>query len=133
MPEPAHHLTLFSDVAFEHSKTTAILSDNDISHGLSKNVSKSVSYIEEIKHKDVNKVTISQININSTRNKIKLSPKVLLGNINILMDSETKIDMSFPISQFAIQGFTAPFRQERTQILAEEYLSLFEITFLPNY
>ena len=39
MPEPAHPLTLFSDVASERSKTTAILSDNDISHRLSRNVS----------------------------------------------------------------------------------------------
>ena len=41
--EPVHPLALFSDVSFEHSKVTAILSDNDISHVLSGNVSGSVS------------------------------------------------------------------------------------------
>ena len=30
------------------------------------------------------------------------------------MVSETKIDMSFPTSQFVIQGFAAPFRLDRT-------------------
>ena len=30
------------------------------------------------------------------------------------MVSETQIDISFPTSQFAIQGFGAPFRLERT-------------------
>ena len=43
IPEPAHPLTLFSDVAFERSKTTAILSDHDISHSLPRNISGSVS------------------------------------------------------------------------------------------
>ena len=30
------------------------------------------------------------------------------------MVSETKIDVSFPTSQFVIQGFAAPFRLDRT-------------------
>ena len=30
------------------------------------------------------------------------------------MVSETKIDMSFPTSQFVIQGLAAPFRLDRT-------------------
>ena len=41
-PEPADPLALFSDVAFESSKTTAIPSDNDISHGLSGSLSGSI-------------------------------------------------------------------------------------------
>ena len=32
------------------------------------------------------------------------------------MVSETKIDMSFPTSQFVIQGFAALFRLDRTNI-----------------
>ena len=43
MPEPTFPLTLFSDVASARSKTTAILSDNDISHGLPTNLSRSDS------------------------------------------------------------------------------------------
>ena len=43
IPEPAYPLSLFSDVASEHSKTTAILSDHDIPHSLSRNVNGSVS------------------------------------------------------------------------------------------
>ena len=40
IPESAHPLTLLSDRAFESSKT-AVLSNNDISHCLSRNVSES--------------------------------------------------------------------------------------------
>ena len=75
-------MTFFSDVASERSKTTAILRDNDISHSLSRNVSGSVSVkyqsLEEnfkdtskkLRIKNLKAVIISQININSTRNKI---------------------------------------------------------------
>ena len=64
--------------------------------------------------KNLNAVIISQININAIRNKIELLSEAVLGNIDILMVSETKIDMSFPSSQFVIQGFAAPFRLDRT-------------------
>ena len=114
-------MTLFSDIAFERSKTTAILSDHDIPHGLSGNVSGS-DYItcqsvedsfkdtlKKLRIKNINRVIISQININSIKNKIELLSVAVLGNIDILMVSETKIDISFPASRF-----TAPFRLERT-------------------
>ena len=116
-------MALFSDVSFEHSKATAILSDNDISHVLSGNVSGSVSttgqfalriHKKTLWIKNLNAVIISQININAIRNKIELLSEAVLGNIDILMVSETKIDMSFPSSQFVIQGFAAPFRLDRT-------------------
>ena len=56
---------------------------------------------------------VDQININSIRNKIELLPEAVCRNIDILMVSETKTDMSFPTSQFIIQGFPAPFRLDR--------------------
>ena len=77
IPEPAQPLTLFSDVAPERSKTTAILSDSDISHSLSRNVSEPVSItceskednfkntLKKLRIKNLNRVIISQININS--------------------------------------------------------------------
>ena len=119
-------MTLFSDVAPELSKTTAILNDHDIPHSLSRNVNGSVSItcqslednfkdtLKKLRIKNLNRVIISQININSIRNKIELLSEAVLGNIDILMVSETKIDMSFPTSQFVIQGFAAPFRLDRT-------------------
>ena len=35
------------------------------------------------------------------------------------MVSETKFDMSFPTSQFVIEGFAAPFRLDRTNTCEE--------------
>ena len=125
-PEPALPLTLFSDVASERSKTTAVLSYHDILHSLSRNVKGSVSItcqslednfkdtVKKLRIKNLSRVIISQININSIRNKIELLSEAVFGNIDILMVSETKIDMSFPTSQFIIQGFAAPSRLDRT-------------------
>ena len=122
IPEPAHPLTFFSDVASERSKTTAIVGDHDIPHSLSRIVNGSVSItcqsledkfkdtLKKLRIKDLNRVIIRQININSIRNKIELLSEAVLGNIDILMISETKIDMSFWTSQSVIQGFAAPFR-----------------------
>ena len=38
-----------------------------------------------------------------------------MGNADILMVTETKIDESFLISQFIIPGFTSPYRFDRTK------------------
>ena len=120
--ESAYLLTLFSNVASEHSKTTAILSDHDFPLSLSTNVSGSVSItcqslednftdtLKKLRIKNLNSVIISQININFIGNTIGLLSEAVLGDIDILMVSETKTDISFATSQFVIQGFATAFR-----------------------
>ena len=69
--------------------------------------------MKKLRIKNINKVIISQININSIRNKIELLSEAVLGNIDILKVSDTKIDISFAANQFVIQGFVAPLRLDR--------------------
>ena len=38
---------------------------------------------------------------------------IIKGNIDILIVSETKIDDSFPLSQFCIHGYNKPIRLDR--------------------
>ena len=38
---------------------------------------------------------------------------LVLGNVDLLIISETKIDESFPLNQFIIEGFCSPFREDR--------------------
>ena len=41
--------------------------------------------------------------------------KEVVGNkINILLISETKLDNTFPLHQFILEGFTRPHRLDRT-------------------
>ena len=57
---------------------------------------------------------IAQININSIRNKFETLASLVVYDINILIISEAKIDESFPLSQFMIDGFSVPYRREET-------------------
>ena len=41
--------------------------------------------------------------------------EVIGNNIDVLLISETKLDASFPSSQFILHGFTPPHRLNRTQ------------------
>ena len=46
--------------------------------------------------------------------KFGLLMNIIKNEIDIFMISETKIDNSFPISQFTMTGYSIPFRLDRT-------------------
>ena len=48
--------------------------------------------------------------MNFLRNKFESLVQQFTGNIDILMVSETKLDNSFPLSQFLVDGYAPPFR-----------------------
>ena len=52
--------------------------------------------------------------INSIRNKFESLVRFVGNNLDILKVSEKKIDDTFPESQFLIEGFSKPFRLDRT-------------------
>ena len=45
---------------------------------------------------------------NSKRNKFGLLTEQVVGNIDLLMISETNIDESFPVRNFLLPGFSVP-------------------------
>ena len=67
-----------------------------------------------LKLRNVNRLILSQININSFRNKFELLFSLVSNNIDVLLISETKIDNTFPVSQFCVPGYSVPFRLDRT-------------------
>ena len=67
--------------------------------------------LKDIRITNLNRIVVSHININSIANKFKL----LMGNVDILMVTETKIDESFPTIQFVIPSFISPYRFDRTK------------------
>ena len=76
IPQPAHLLILFPDVAFETSKIISIRSDNNNSDGLIGNVTGSAEdnfnyTLEKLRRKNLNRVNIRQIIINFIRNKFE--------------------------------------------------------------
>ena len=51
---------------------------------------------------------IAQININSIQNRFQTLVSLVTSTSDILMISETKIDQSFPLSQFMIDESSMP-------------------------
>ena len=60
--------------------------------------------------KNLNRLILAHLNINSTRNKFDHLVNGIKGNITVLMISKTKLDDSFPSMQFLIEGYGPPYR-----------------------
>ena len=78
-----------------------------------------ISLLNHLRTKQPDRVIIAHLNINSIRNKFNMISEFIRGNIDIILLSETKIDTSFPTSQFLIPGFSSPFRMNRTSYSGE--------------
>ena len=57
---------------------------------------------------------MGHININSMRNNFESLLKYVGNNLDILIVLETKIDDTSPESQFLMEGFSTPYRLDRT-------------------
>ena len=69
--------------------------------------------LDDIRRKNVGRLLIGHLNINSIRNKFDELTSLIHDKFDIFIVSETKIDNSFPVNQFSIKGFCDPFRQDR--------------------
>ena len=67
-----------------------------------------------LRSKHPNNITIAYLNINSVRSKLDQSNTYLGNAISILMIAETKLDETFPDSQFKIPGMKKPYRFDVT-------------------
>ena len=65
--------------------------------------------LKRIKATNVNRLIFGQLNINSLRNKFAVLKYLIMGNIDILIITVSKIDETFPVSQFTMDGYSAPF------------------------
>ena len=61
----------------------------------------------------MHKIVVGQINVNSIRNKFDYLMAAVSGNIDILLITETKIDSTFPMNQFYLNGYNVPYRNYR--------------------
>ena len=54
--------------------------------------------LNNLRLKDSNRLIFAHSNINSVRNKVDLLADIVKNNIDILMISETRLDLTFPIN-----------------------------------
>ena len=69
--------------------------------------------MNDLRIKNVNRVIIGNLNINSLPNKFEQLKKLIHGKVDILVITETKLDSSFPTNQFLIKGYSKPYRKDR--------------------
>ena len=69
--------------------------------------------LSDLRNEKLNKLIIAHLNVNSLRNKLEFLKDQIQDNTDILMITETKIDASFPIGQFLLNGYSTPFRLDR--------------------
>ena len=62
---------------------------------------------------DLNKLVFGHLNVNSIRNKFEFLSEQVKSNVDVLMVSETKIDISFLVGNFLICGFSPLYRLDR--------------------
>ena len=70
--------------------------------------------LNNIRIKNMDRLIIAHLNINSLRNKFEALNTIIKDKIDILCITESKIDTSFPQTQFAIRGYKSPIRRDRT-------------------
>ena len=66
--------------------------------------------MKKLRLKNPKNIIFSYLNINSVRNKFQNMSSLISENVDILIVAETKLDSSFPKTQFVIPGFHHPFR-----------------------
>ena len=69
--------------------------------------------LKTIRSDNTNKLIFAHLNINSIRNKFEFLATQVLGKIDVLTISGTKIDESFPKVNFRIEGLSTPYRLDR--------------------
>ena len=75
----------------------------------------SFSKIKKTRIEHINNVIIGNLNINSFPNKFDELKVLVNGMLDILIITETKLDDTFPVSQFHIDGFSKPYRLDRNR------------------
>ena len=71
--------------------------------------------LKEIRIKNVDKVIIGTLNINSLPAKFDQLSEVVGNHLDILAIQETKLDGSYPTQQFALTGYSEPYRLDRNR------------------
>ena len=74
-----------------------------------------LSELRELGFKNVNRLIIGNLNINSIPNKFEQVKFLIKDKFDILLITETKLDSTFPETQFLIPGFSKLFRKDRNR------------------
>ena len=78
----------------------------ELSYGKTRELDENpITILTEIRCKNIGEVIIGHLNINSLLNRFDALESIIKDNIDIFVVSETKLDESFLMGQFEIDGF----------------------------
>ena len=80
--------------------------------GLSKDIGQ---ILFDLKSNNPSDLNFAYLHINSVKNKFENFTEIINGNVDIFTIAETKLDGSFPNSQFQLEGYFSPFRLDITK------------------
>ena len=98
------------DILHAYTGESPSSSSSDLDHDVENTM---FNRLSEIRSRNTNKIIIAELNINSIRNKFEQLVENIDKNVDILLTVETKLDDSFPINQFYIEGYLQ-FRSDRS-------------------
>ena len=73
------------------------------------------STLRHLKNKNADRPVIGQLNINFIAPKFEPLVSLVKDNVDLLMISETKVDDTYPTTQFKIDGYSKPIRLDRNR------------------
>ena len=79
----------------------------------SKSNTECITKLKKVRIKTIKNVIIATLNANSFVSKFHELKVTGQGIFDILIINETKLDASFPVNQFLINGFPTPYRLDR--------------------
>ena len=71
--------------------------------------------LKNIRLRDINRVIIENLNINSLPIKFAQFQEIVLKYLDILILTETKLNDSSPMSQFMVACLSLPYQQDRNR------------------
>ena len=74
-----------------------------------------ITEIKNLKLRNVNKVVIGNLNINSLPNKFDQLREIVLKDVDVFVITETKLDDTFLTSQVLVTGFSVPYRLDQNR------------------
>ena len=74
-----------------------------------------VAILRDLKAKNSDSPVIAHLNINSLSSKFEPLTEMVKDNIDFLLVTESKLDDTFPLGQFQIEGFSRPIRLDRNR------------------
>ena len=95
-------------------------------------IEKDSDFLRMLRVKNVNRIIIGNLNINSISNKFDPLKLFIQGKVDILIVTKTKLDSTFPTSQFETDGLVNHIVLIETE-MGVEFLSIFEKTYQANY